>query len=910
MNGIPKWRRYLRFWRPDSERDVDDELRTHFELRVAELVHRGVDPTDAERQALDEFGDVEATRARLYEIGYRRVRRYERLRWLDILRADLRHALRGVVASPILTGTVVLTLAIGIGATGTMYGVMRQLVLRPPPHVVAPERMVKLFFTWRDPDGSISTSDRASHAFLEAARAQDSTIYDIVGYRSDQELPVGRGTDARLASATMVSSGFWRTLGVRPMMGRVIADDEAHPVTGARVAVLGHDFWRRRFGGDREIIGETLDVRGIPHTIVGVAPRGFRGVELTDTDLWLPLRAFGDDGTTASDPRRIMPSGLQFAARLRSGVMRTAAETRASSLHSSMWIRESERAYGSRPEMRPRVGVKLAGLTGGLGAAMAPGPTRIPEARLAVWLAWVAGILLAVACANVSGLLLVRALRRRREIAVRLALGMSRRRLAALLFTEGVVFAVLGGLGAVVVVVLGGSWVRGVLIEGMLTESGGTDWVVVLVAAACTLGAAVMAGLAPLVQIRGDAMTGLRDGGEYGATGRSALFRGLLVTQTALSVVLLIGAGLFIRSMQRIDGLDHGMDVRNVVAVRVDSLPWSRRTAAERAAFFERALERTRALPGVLHASLAEDVPLRGANGAVFRTAGFGEPVQPGQRAPRVNEVADDFLAATGMRIIQGRDFTAADRTGPRVIVVSDSLARYTWPGRSPIGVCVYLTATPTECSLVVGVVANARTFTLREELRPWFYRPLRAGDTTGTRVLLARVAPNARGVDGLLRRELQELDPALPYLDIRRLDDALDPQIRPWRLGVAVFTAFGVLAALLAAIGLYAAVAYAVTQRTREIGIRVAVGATARDVVGMMLGDGCRTALSGVIIGLLIGFATGPSIAGLLFDVSPRDPLVLGVVAIGALVTALIASLEPARRAAAVEPMAALRAE
>jgi hypothetical protein len=275
-----------------------------------------------------------------------------------------------------------------------------------------------------------------------------------------------------------------------------------------------------------------------------------------------------------------------------------------------------------------------------------------------------------------------------------------------------------------------------------------------------------------------------------------------------------------------------------------------------------------------------------------------------------VNEVADDFLAATGMRIIQGRDFTAADRSGPRVIVVSDSLARYTWPGRSPIGVCVYLTATPTECSLVVGVVANARTFTLREELRPWFYRPLRAADTTGTRVLLARVAPNARGVEELLRRDLQELDLSLPYLDIRRLDDALDPQIRPWRLGVAVFTAFGVLAALLAAIGLYAAVAYAVTQRTREIGIRIAVGATARHVVGMVLGDGCRTALAGVVLGVLIGLAAAPLIADLLFDVSPRDPLVLGVVGAGALITALLASLEPARRAAAVEPMSALRME
>jgi putative ABC transport system permease protein len=262
------------------------------------------------------------------------------------------------------------------------------------------------------------------------------------------------------------------------------------------------------------------------------------------------------------------------------------------------------------------------------------------------------------------------------------------------------------------------------------------------------------------------------------------------------------------------------------------------------------------------------------------------------------------------MRILQGRDFTTADRTGVRPVVVSQSLAQYTWPGRSAIGECVYLTATPSQCSPVVGVVADARTFTLREEPRPWFYRVLPFPDDTGPRVMLIRVAPGVRGIEESVRRALVALDPSLLYVDIRRLGDALDPQIRPWRLGATVFTAFGILAALLAAIGLYAAVAYAVTQRTREIGIRIAIGATAREVVGMVIGDGCRTALGGVVLGMMIGLATAPLIGDLLFDVSPRDPLVLGVVAGGALLTALVASLEPARRAAAVQPMAALRLE
>jgi predicted permease len=383
----------------------------------------------------------------------------------------------------------------------------------------------------------------------------------------------------------------------------------------------------------------------------------------------------------------------------------------------------------------------------------------------------------------------------------------------------------------------------------------------------------------------------------------------LLVTQTALSVVLLIGAGLFVRSIQRIDALDHGMDVRNVLAINAD-FAGPGPTAALRAVYYDRALERARAVPGVLHASLAQYVPLRGANGAVFRINGSDRYIEPGGRAPRVNDVAEGFFAATGMRIIEGRDFTATDRTGSRPVAVSQSLARHVWAGRSPIGECVYLTASPDRCSQVVGVVADARTFRLREEPRPWFYRVLPSNDRGGPRVLLVRIAPNVRGVEQSLRRVLQELDPSVLYVDIRTLGDALDPQIRPWRLGVSVFTVFGVLAAVLAAVGLYAAVAYAVTQRTREIGIRIAVGATARRVVMTVLGDGSRTAAIGVLLGVGIGVALAPLLGDLLFDTSSRDPLVLAVVGVGAMIIAILASLAPARRAAAVDPMTALRME
>lgn len=894
MPDTPKWRRYLRFWRQDPERDVDDELRTHLELRIADLQQLGLTPPEARRQALEEFGDLETTRAGLYEIERRVSQQRARFLWIDAMRADLRYAVRGLTASPVLTSAIVFTLAAGIGATAVTYGIMRQLLLRPPPHVATPERMARLYFTWQDPGGQPLINTGAPWAMLVEARRRDNARYELAGYLPDQEVPIGRGVEARMGRATLVSEGFWRLLGVRPRLGRFNTDEEAHPVTGARVVVLGHAFWQRHFGANPDILGQELPVRGIPYRIIGIAPRGFRGVEITESDLWLPLRAHEDGGRTSRWRAGDVPQ--RVVARMTPSASRALIETTLLDLYSIVMRRQ----HGDRPVL----GVRLVGITGAYNADMAP----IPETRLSVWLFAIAGILLAVACANVSGLLLLRALRRRREFAVRVALGMSRRRLAMLLLVEGLVLASLGGLAAGAAVRIAGPWLRRALLEGIALESAGTDWNVAMLATACIIGTTLMAAFAPLVQLRADPVVVLRDGASHGVTRRSAVFRILLLGQTALSVVLLIGAGLFVRSMLRIAGLDHGLDIHRVFAVEAD-FTGTGRTAAQRAAFFEQALERARALPGVSHATIARFIPLRGTQGGgVFRLPGSESFVEPNRRAPRVNFVAGDFFAATGMRVMAGRDFTAADRSGAGAIVVNERLARFAWPGRSPVGECVYLSGTPDVCTPVIGVVADARTFDIREELRPWFYRPLPVGDTTESRVLIVRTAPRTSGAEHALRRALYELDPVIPYLGIQQLGDALDPQIRPWRVGTAVFTSFGLLAAILAAVGLYAAVAYTVSQRTREIGVRMVVGARAGQVIGMVLTDGCRTAGAGILVGLSIGVAAGPLIADLLFDVSPRDPMVLGLVGTAVLVVAALAVLQPARRAAAVDPMAALR--
>ncbi|HEU4631806.1 MAG TPA: ADOP family duplicated permease [Gemmatimonadaceae bacterium] len=910
MTDTPKWRRYLRFWRPDVEGDVEDELRFHFDARTAELRAHGLSADEARRQAAEEFGDEAVVRARLHEIDHRIERRRARFLWWDGARADLRYALRGLRSNPLFTAAVVLTLAVGIGAATTMYGVMRRLLIQPPPGVTAPERVRRLYFHYEEPGDEPSTGPHSSYPFFQEIRA-DHRVLDAVAVYDRMKVAVGQGQDAELADATLVSAGFWRVLGVRPALGRLIADDEAHPVTGTRVVVLGHAFWQRRFGGDRDVVGRTLLVKGLPYQIVGVAPRGFRGVELAGTDVWLPLLARGDGGNQAPTWHISGTShNLAFVARLRPGVSPARAQAELSRRFGAFVDHLYVDGRGYPPEViarnaATRKSVRLAPLSGALGSDM----TRIPEATVSVWLVGVAFVLLAIACANVASLLLMRALRRRREIGVRLALGMSRRRLAALLLVESLLLALLGGTMSVGVMIAGGAWVRRVLLSGMAPEPVGMDWHVLLVAAGCTLGTAIATGLAPVLQTRGQGLVGLREGGQHGATRRSRAHWALLVAQTALSMVLLVGAGLFLQSLRRIGSLDLGLDARDVLTVSVD-LASAGRTPAERAAFYRRALERVRAIPGVEHASLAQGIPLRSGRGGSLRLPGTDEWAHTEQGAvPFMNTVGDDFFAATGMRLVRGRGFTAADRTGAPVVVVNEALARLVWPGGSPIGACVNTPERPDECTTVIGVVADARTFSLREEQYLWFYEPL-APDDDDVGVLLVRRTPGLTGMEATLRRTLRELDPNLPYIDIRVLGDVLDPQIRPWRLGATLFTTFGIIAMVLAALGLYAAVAYAVAQRTREIGVRVAVGATTGNVVRLVLGDGVRVAVAGIAAGLALALAGGPLIADLLFDVSPRDPLVLAAVGGGVLLAALLASLLPARRAARVDPVTALRVD
>jgi predicted permease len=875
--------------RADYERDLEEEMRFHLDTEAMHEERAGSPQPSAQVTARLRFGNVTYLKEE--------VRRMAGLAVIDALRQDLGYAIRGLRRSPLFSLTIIATLAIGIGAVTTMYGVVRQIMLEPPPHIADPERVAKVYFTTAEPDGRVSAYDRTSYPVFEHLREHAATVSGL-GATTDYSVAVGLGASATMASATLVSAGYWSV--VRPpfMIGGAFADASAHPLTGERVVVLGHAFWRQQFGGDHGIVGRTITVKGQPYRVTGVLRSGFRGVDLEDIDIWLPFFARGDGEEGARTPYRSPTSGnISLVVRLRPGTTPAAAASE---------LAELRRAFLTERNIETRQNVELAPLTGALGQDM----KARPEARVAAWLVIVAGILLVVACTNVATLLLLRALSRRREIGMRMALGMSRSRLAMQLFVESAVLATAGGAAALAVVVWGGAWITRVLLPGLAWEPAlMVDSSVFAVVALCVVATTVACGLAPALHALPMPMTALRGDSDRLSARRSPLHSALLVAQGTLAVLLLVGAGLFLRSLQQIEAIDLGVDRDNVLLTRID-FAGQGRTRSQINAFHERALERLRTLPAVERAGLtAASLPLRSSRAGGFDIPGRDSlPEVERWGSPMVTWVTPGFFAAVGTRLVRGRDFVESDRTGPPVLVINETMERLYWRGESALGQCVYDEG-PRGCSTIIGVVEDTRRFFLREEPSLQFYRRL-PPDLAEDRALIVRVAGDANAAIVSVRQALQGLDPNLPYVRIEAVGTALDYQVRPFRLGAAVFVASGVLAALLVAVGLYSAISYSVGRRTRELGVRLAVGAQSRDVIGMVLTDGAVIGLVSATIGIGLSVLAAPRIADLLFEVSPRDAGVLITVAGIPLVIAVLASVVPAWRASRVDPVSVLRAE
>ena len=901
----PHVRRFLRLavWRRGLvARDVDEEIRFHLEERAAQLVReQGLAEGDARAEAVRRFGGMDKARARLMEAALHRETRMQRAELVDTLKQDLAYSLRQLRRSPGFALAAVITLALGIGANATMFGVIDRLLLRPPAHVADPARLMSFTYVRTAKDGSTYDQDVLSYPLYRDLL--ETRSFERVAAYGSTSLALGRGADARRIRARRVSANFFATLGARPAIGRFfVPEDDGNPIAPP-VAVLGYGFWQSHFGGDRGVLGRTLPLGDGKYTVVGVAPERFVGTEQHAVDVWIPLTA----GVAPEDYANWLTGRQAFWLRV-VGRLRPGAGQRAAEADASATIRAGDRRAGVDStwiaRTKPRVTL--------VSARPRDARAKDPDAKVSLLLGGVSLLVLILACANVANLLLARGMRRRRESAVRLALGVSRRRLLRLLMLETLVLAAVGGVAAILVARWGGELVRRVLFAGIDWIDSPVDARVLAYTALAALTTGALAGLAPALQATSPQLAGaLREGTREGRVHRSRARRALLLVQASLTVVLLVGTGLFVRSLRRIEALPLGMQVDEVLLASMSTSGTSYKPK-ELVAIYRQFEATARSIPGVRNVAVGTTLPFASAWAESVNVPGRDSLPLTRAGGPYFNAVSPDFFDAVGTRVLRGRGFTAADRSsGARVVVVNETLARLWWPTDSPLGRCMKIGGDTMPCSEIIGVVENSRRFQLLEDEGAQFFMLLEhAPAYAQPTVAFIRVQGDPQALVGTIRRRLQMSMPNLPYVSVEPYQDHVSPQTRSWRLGATMFGAFGALALVLAAVGLYGVLAYDVSQRVHEMGVRVALGARSSHVFRLVVGDGLRIVLAGATVGFALALLAGRFVAPLLFQTSPREPAVFGVVALVVLTVALMATLVPAWRAGRVDPVVALRAE
>lgn len=893
----------LREVHPDVPGDVDEEIAYHLERLAEDLVGRGMDRNEAMREARRRFGDMGAYRRALKHIDEGRLRMRARGEVLDALLGSVNLAMRRVRRSPGFAISIVVILAMGMGANSLMFGVVDRLLLSTPEHVMNPDR-VRALYVRRETGEGIRVGRTLSYPdYIDFASV--SGFSQVGAYSGRNSMTMGRGPEARRVTVNGVSASFFSLLGVRPALGRFFTPDEDAP-GAAPTVVLSWEFWERAFGKDPGVLGRALDIGSEAWTVIGVAPRGFTGTDLGQVDLWLPLERAQETATGGSawkDNRNWW--WVRVVARLAPGASAAAAAAEATAAHRAG--REPLIAQG-------RYDAHATILAASLVAARGPDPTA--ESRVARWLAGVSLIVLLIACFNVANLLLARAAGARREMGLRVTLGVSRGRLLADLLVESLVLAALAAAAALAVAAIGSGALHRVLFPDVLFTNGILSPRLMIFIGGVTLLTAFLAGVVPALHAsRTDVAEALRGSGGGEGRARTRTRTSLLVAQTALSVVLLVGAGLFVRSLGRARGVDLGFDARHVV---VASIQWNHElSVAERTALYRRAVERVRLLPGVRAAGLTFTVPFQSSVSLGRpRVPGLDSVPRPPGGGPYVNKVSSGFIEAMGMTVVEGRPFRATDDVdgAPPVAVVSRSMAQGIWPRGGAVGSCMYFDEDDDEppCTLVIGVLADHHREELVEAEPAWLYyvnqdHPAFRGPPQG---IMVGTSADATRMVSAAAAELRGIDPEVRFVSARSLQENVDPQLRSWALGASMFTVFGLLALVVAAWGLYSVLAFDVALRRRELGVRSALGAGTGRLVRLVLRRAVALATVAIAFGLAAALLGGRWVAPLLFRVSPVDPAVYLGVGGMLLVVGAVAGALPAWRAARVDPTTALREE
>jgi predicted permease len=944
-------RAHLAAARLDPMREIDliEELAQHLEDRYGALIASGIEDAEAERAALAELGEPETLAQELERSGLERSRldgnaversglerrgsepgRYERTAAarnrargladpeiaagapaagprLGGLWFDLRYAARALRRNPWFAATVVLCLALGIGAASTVFGVVDVLFFRPPSGVGDPGRLVRPYVTARGAQLSLGGAGAMlPDPVFDEIRGQTQAIEGVAGFVT---LPIsaGLGRTARPIDAQLVTADYFSVLRVRPALGRFFGADEPAPA-----AVVSFAYWREELGADPSAIGSLLTLNGHLFTIVGVAPEHFRGVDgggiriIADfgpRGIWVPFSQSSELG---------MSSGPGQPRTLLSAIARLAPDATAEQAQAELEtiVRRTLRAkYGADVEARLELGP----------LQFARGPYPLERAKIARWLAVAAALVLAIACANTANLLLTRAAVRRREIGIRLSMGASRVRLVRQLLTESALLAACGAALGLLLARWGAALVplAGRLPPLRFFADGRVLVFCVAVAVVCV---ATFGTVPALVATRSDLAGVIKPGMHGAALGRSRARSALMVFQVALAVLLLVGAGFFVHGLRNLLVIDTGMDLENLSTVSVDleSAGYDGDSAAR---LFEQALDGLRRVPGVREATTVFDPPLSGRTffrpysvpDSPLRAEPPPTPLQIMNGAGAIAVLAGPrYFATIGTPILEGRDFSEQDREDSTpVTIVNRTFAEREWPGKSALGRCIDVgTPGTAKCYTVIGIDADAKYVWLSEpQQRAVFFLPLAQTETT-RRSLLIRTAVHASGIANGVRAALGELDANLPYIDIQPLSNQLHPWLDTPRLGASLLSAFGVMALVLAAIGLYGVISYTVEQRRHELGIRMALGADARNVLTLVVRQGMMLTLAGLAIGFACSLGAARPLVRHVYDVPATDPLVF--VSVGALLAAIgvLASWIPARRAARLDPAVTLRNE
>ena len=868
---------------PDAKKDVDDEVAFHLEMRAREYMEQGLPEAEARRRAEESFGDVAAIRGDLRSGRADRNDARERREWWTGFMSDLRFALRSLRSNKAFAVAAIATMALGIGANSAIFSIVNNVLLRPLPYA-QPDRLVMLWGLYPNYGRtSLSLPDfvdwRAQAGSFDAVAAVHSATFNYIGGEEPVQLRADR-----------VTANFFDALGVRPMLGRAFRADEE---TGGDdfVVVLGHGFWQRQFASDPAVIGRSILLSGQPFTVIGVAPPGFRFMR--DVDLWAPARTDTPDANRRSEY-------LTAFGRLEPGVtlQQGAAEI------ATIAQRLSEQYPATNQNFRSDVVSMHDEIVGNVR------PTLIVFAGAV-------GLVLLIACANVANLLLARAAVREREIAVRSALGASRGRIVRQLLTESMLVGVIGGglgllLAAWAVMSLRASE------TSLLPRLGEVrmDGVVIAFAVLLSIATGLVFGLVPALRLSsGRLHEAIKEGARGAAGGAVARFRhALVLAEVALAVVLLVGAGLLIRSFEKLNRVDTGFDPRNVLTYQV-VFPSSRyREVSALAPIYDQIIARTKEIPGVRGVAVSNTLPLLGAGYITFAIenhpfAPRGPDSSPIDVQPMT--VSPEFLDVMGLRLVKGRFVEARDVTGAgSVAVVNTEMVRQFFPrDRDPVGMRVTF-GNPqdpqTVWRTVVGVVDIVAQEGVSAKPYSQIYLPIAQAQRRGVFVSI-RTEGEPLNVATAARQALRSVDRELPMNDVATMEQRVSKDIAATRVSVVVLSVFAALALALAAIGIYGVLAYAVAQRTREIGIRMALGASARSVRGLIVRQGMMPAIIGLGVGLLGAFFLTELMQKILFGVEHTDPATfLGVAAFLAAV-ALGASYLPARRATRVAPTEAL---